>query len=792
MKLTLYEIKKVISQKVFITILVLSLLMNGFILSYTQLNKSDNYKLSHTKSYSEALSEYSSLSTDKATQKVKDKLLAYEILSDFQVLATTDDERMAKDSEKALKEYKKNNPQAYAEAEKMSKSGEDFSNEKQMLEDISDQLEYIQFYPDFINEMDERAERQSKAKLFNDENSFSYKNLFKTADDYRALQGTKLEIGKITNVLTVGEYKISDYLVVAIIFLMCIYLFSFERDKGLYNLVRSTRKGRLATILSKLVSLGILTFLVSVVFTLSNFAVSACLYGFDTMNVNIQSFAEFRNCTLPFTVGEYYLVFILSKASSMLAFSGIFALFFGIFTNAVLKYIACGGIVGGELALYFFISADSPLSFLKYINLFYFSDTFSLLSTYLNLNVFSFAVNILTVAFVTIIFILVVSSSIVAVIFVKCNQQLRKNKADLIIESFKKKFCKINGSTRLISGESFKFFLQNKYAVFFLMLIVFSVFNCFGQEEYTYSSKSDYIYKIHMEYLEGEVTTDKLNYIKEKENYIKKLESKLNNSEFSDGMMGVITNTIENESNALYKIKEQYNRIKMLKQQGIEACFVDENVYGVFVSDPRREWMSFAFLSLILIVSIPSINTCEYKNNVICLIRSNKNGKLKLWLTKVMIGLFSTILSFICAYIPYIIRFINTYSLKCFSYPLNVIEMFESGKTISILGALYVELISYLFVAILVFSLVTFIAVVTKNNLISMLLSTVVIFIPAVVLNRNENLRAGNIFESNFIMPMVIIITICLILAVLFITLAGKRFTGTGFTQLRRSYETGN
>ena len=522
----------------------------------------------------------------------------------------------------------------------------------------------------------------------------------------------------------------------------------------------------------------------------SDFVISVCLYGMDTMDVNIQSFPEFRNCTLTLTVGEYYVVYLLAKIFSILAFSGIFALIFAVFSNAFFKYIVSCIVIGLSFTLYIIIPSESPLNLLKYINFFYFTDTTILLSKYLNLNIFNEAVNINLIFVLTILIMLIISVCIVSILFVKGSFNTKNNGKGLNFENIRKKFFKINGSTKLINGELFKYFIQNKYAILFILLVAFSVFNSFGQEEYNYNSKSDYIYKTHMEYLQGEITQNKLEYIKEKEEYIAKLQRKLNNPNISEGMIDVISNIIENETKAIDNINAQCNRILNLKSQNIDARFVDENIYSNFIYNPQRELLNFAFLAILLIVSVPIVYTGEYKNGVISLIRPNKNGKIRLWIMKLLVGFFVTLLCVVCVYIPYFIRFTNTYGVNCFSYPLNVIGKFESGVTVSILGAYLTEMITCLFIAVFTFALITLVSVFMENNLISMLMSSVFLLIPTAVMIVNDKLRIGSIFTGNWVVEMILIIAIIVSLSTLLFSISGSKFTGTNLLQSRGKYET--
>ena len=72
----------------------------------------------------------------------------------------------------------------------MSEKGGDNFWKNSFLYNISQQIEYINSYPDFIDKMYDRAKAQSSSSIFGDESSFSYKNLYKTSNDYSGLKNT--------------------------------------------------------------------------------------------------------------------------------------------------------------------------------------------------------------------------------------------------------------------------------------------------------------------------------------------------------------------------------------------------------------------------------------------------------------------------------------------------------------------------------------------------------------------------------------------------------------------------
>ena len=184
MKLFFYEFKKVLNKRIFLIVLALCLAVNGFLLYSAQNNDENNLRLTYSDEYGKMLDEYSSIPIDEAKKQVDNELLAYEISGMLESMAQADNEELIESYTSELEEYRKNNPEAYQKALNMNSQGEDSFWKNSFLYDISQQIEYIKSYPDFIDEMYDRANAQSASSIFGDENSFSYKNLYKTADEH--------------------------------------------------------------------------------------------------------------------------------------------------------------------------------------------------------------------------------------------------------------------------------------------------------------------------------------------------------------------------------------------------------------------------------------------------------------------------------------------------------------------------------------------------------------------------------------------------------------------------------
>lgn len=785
MKLFIYELKKVLNKRIFLVVVALCLVINGFLLYSSQNTEENNLRLTYSDEYGKMLDEYSSMPFDDAKKQIENELLAYEISSRLESLAQADNEELIESYTSELEDYRKNNPDAYKKAVEMSESGEESFWKNSFLYDISQQIEYINSYPDFISEMYDRAKVQSASSIFGDENSFSYKNLYKTADDYSGLKDTKLSLVNSDSLTATVKYGLTDFFVIAVLLLICIYLYGYERDKGLYSLIRCTKFGRLKTIISKLAVLFVLSAFVSVLFILSDFTVNTCLYGSTDLSVNVQSISEFRNCTLSVTTGQFLLLFTLAKIIGIFVISSLLALVFICFSSSAAMYLTGLGAVGAEYLLYSLIGQNSFLNLIKYINIFYILDGSEFFGSYLNLNIFSNALTSVPIVLAVFGIVFILCAVFSCVVFCKRNQQKKTNVFSKLFEKIKSKFFRINGSTSVLKGELFKFTVQNKMAVVLILLVLFAVVSSFGTMRYPYSEVSDADYKAYMEYLEGDITSEKESYIAEQQEYFDGLRQRLDeiavNSELSESTKQAMSKSIENILNskgvAFERVCEQFRRLPELKESGVNARFIDENIYSAFVSSKTREWNDFALLCLILLIAVPYVFSVEYKNGMINLIRPTRNGKTRLFVRKIAVLLMFTLLSFISVYLPYLIRFISTYGTNSFATPIVCIFENLQSSSFSVMGAMIVNLLCSLLLAFAVVSVITALSIITESNMFTMVLSTVLIIIPCLAVYSAESVRIGYCIANNCVAALIVVCILSVAISVVMTVISQLKFT---------------
>ena len=793
MKLLIYELNKLINKKIFYLFLMLCLVINGFLFYSTQNTEENRTRLEHSEEYISMIDKYAKLSVNDAKKSIDNEILAYSIASSMNELSQLEDQAEIEELSKELQEYKTSTPAAYQQALKISIANSEETHGYQLAYRLQNQIDYVLSYPEFISGMWERADNQAKLSGFNDKNSFSYKNLYKTADDYEHLKNTRLSLVNNESVTAATQFGITDIFIIAITFLICIYLFNYEREQSLYPLVKCTLKGRLNTIAAKLGALFVTVIVTVLLFEASDFLMGNLIYGNTDLSASIQSVSEFRNCTFALNILQFELLFILFKIIVAIITAAFIAFVFINFSSPFLMYTVGVGVLAIEYLLYAFVDASSALNLLKYINIFYLFDGGEFIGRYLNLDLFSNAVT--ANSFVTIFFVILCIALIIvtSVQFCLKVQQKKASALSKWLEKIKSRFYKIKGSTSLFIGESFKFLVQNKMAFLLILLALYAIYSSIGVVRYPYADPSDYQYKSYMDYLSGDITPEKEKYIKDEREYLDELETKIEeisvdkklSANAKQAMIRSVQNTIDGKQEAYERVREQYNRLKELKKQGVEARFIDENVYSVFVSSDVREWNNFIMFCLLIIVVIPCIFTVEYKNKMINLIRPTPKGKLRLFWNKILIAFITSMFIFTVICLPYIIRFIYTYGTDSFKTALVCLYTTTPNHTLSVIDAFVLNQMIYLVLALSVMCITIAFSIATKNNLYVMIICSVMLLAPGLACYSVEAVRIGYMTTHNNILALVLTVIISMIVMTISLFLSEKKFTNS---LIRRKY----
>lgn len=779
-----YEIYKIVKKRLFVACLLLFFIVNAFGLFYMQSNDLLTSVIhENINDYESVILDVSKLSFEQQYEELDSMLKTTEIALELD--RYSDKENIDVESIESIRQqYLMENPNEYKLAQNLQLSREELLDRYTYLENLVKQSRYVLNYDSFISNMNQRAEQQLKFSIFAEEGSFSYNNIQKTPTDFEKLDNIQLEIGNNLVVENATTFVLTDLLVFALVFLICIYIFTFERDKGLYGLIRTTKKGRMSLIISKLTVLIFTTILISTIYYSSDIVVCGLYSGFGDMTRNIQSSELFMNCNLNLQIWQYLGLWCFSKVITMCVLALILALVFVVIKNTAMIFAATATGVFVEGVLYLSIESNSVVNQLKYINFFYFLSGNNIFGNYLNINLFSQPVNISNIYAITMLLIVIFSITIICNSFVESTQTSRQSVFISMIEKVRKRFANINGSVSVFRGECFKHY-KGSMAILVLILLAFVAYSNISDDiTIVHSSAQESAYGTYMNELEGELTQEKVDYLQEQQDYFNGLNEELNtismdttlSSEEKEMKIMAIESILKTKGAAFEGISQQALYIKEVGEQfNITPVFINDVVYKRLVENSTREWQYFTLLMVVIIFSSSNVFAIEHKKHMINLIRCTQKGKSKLVLSKVMTVFLTTIISYILIYLPYYINFVKTFGKASFDAPIVFMQDFSNiGSTISVKEMIFITAVMHIMSAVAIMLMVAMFSQILKNNILSMIVATVIVLFPCLLCMNLSDIRLYTTFQNGswiWFVPGLLIVCICILIFCFIVTL---------------------
>ncbi len=759
MKLVKYEFYKLFSKRLFIICFLLFLAFNTVVLYSTQSNGLETSVIhNHSKDYNEIINEISNLPASEVQLELKSKLKVVEIALQLDSLSENSDSRNLEYIESMLTDYQAESPEEYEQALMLDIPRQELLDRQTYLSELVSQSEYVNSYDSFIGEMYQRAEHQLKFSIFAKKGTFAYNNIAKTPTDFKELNGIQIKVGNNSVVENATTFVMTDSLVFALVFLMCIYIFNFERDKELYGLVRTNKNGRLPLIASKLFVTVFTTVLTCIVYYLSDIVVCGAYSGFGDMTRCIQSSSIFMNCSLNLQMWEYLVLWCLSKTVTMCVIAMVLAFIFVVIKNTATIIIATAALIAVQGVLYSAIESNSPANQFKYINFFYFLDENNTFGNYLNVNFFSHPINIISIYILLMPLLFTLLTALNCTSFVKQNQKSSGSVFVSLIEKIRAKFSKVKGSTSVFSGECFKHYKGSMAILVALFLILVAYTNLTDNISIVYASARESAYSSYMVELEGEYTAEKEEFLKEQQEYFDSLYEKLNEISMDTALsveekevrISAINSIIESKGAAFNDVLQQASYIKDIGvQYDITPEFINKTVYKRLVEDPTREWQYFTLLTAIVIFIASNVFAYEHKKQMVNLIRCTRKGKIRLVISKISVALLTAIISFILIYLPYYINFVKTFGTASLDSPLIFMQDFSGiNSTMSINEMIFLTVAVHIVFAVMSVMLVSMFSQVLKSNILSIIVASVVLLVPCLLCKDVPTIRLFTAFQN--------------------------------------------
>lgn len=705
------ELFRVLKNKKIIAAVILLLLLNCVSFYITQQRNIENLGV-NIGTYSETFKDNADVFTETNKNSIIEKNNKFEILKSFADMEKLKSENaeeyecFAEEEAQLIKEY----PNLYQEYKDGKYSYEELSALTDFYSHFAYQFEYQNGYQTYIDSIIENGKDLSSKKLFADKNSFSYKSIQKSVEDFSANKNIELSLVNDLPISAVLNYQISDFILILLCVFMAIF---FVSQKNVNLLINTCKNGRKMLKLKQLPILILFSIFGSSVMYISEIAISLRIYNAPlNLSAAIQSTDIFSDCILHINFLQLFAIHILFKAIIAIMLSLVLWLLISLSGNIILVSGISGVITTIELLLYKNISSQSNLSIFKTFNIFSLFDYRSI-TEYNLISVFFKPVraeNAIWIIVLLVIFII----SVLILISAKQNYPIKSPKKafrilHILFDKLSEFYAKLQSAIYSGRFETFKVMHIGKGIFVVIAFFLIIGFN-FNTNPLSFSSSEVFLNDYYEEY-GGELNEEVYKSIYKMKTESKAVENEFNlkKEQYDNGKISLEEYELAAAKNEAYdtqrkavdKLTEQIDRIESLSKKGIKPVLVNELGYNNFFYSQSNQ-TEILLLICAVVILFSSVFSIEKSSNMIILNHCSKNGRKQLYFKKILTVIPKTFILSVISYSSFIVQNEYLYGLNNINADIHNLECLQMlNLNISILQYIILNFVfEFMFVTI--------------------------------------------------------------------------------------------
>lgn len=636
--------------------------------------------------YLEQLEDYKDLPFTEALPELKAEKERLTTILQISELLESDSDMFLSD---ALEQYRAEQPMLVQQLE----NGELDLNEVHLdyvaVSFLLKQAEYMDGYDDYLATIQANKEKMLFLSIFNDPDSFSGRNIIKTANEFETLEGVSLTLGADGAITALMDFSITDYLLLAVLVLICIS-FLDERKKGLWSVIHAAPGGRLRLAFQRAgILLGVSVIGVVLLYG-SNLLLGFSVYGgMDDLGRASQSVELLGKMPVCCTVGEFLLLYLLFKIGATFLVALLLWLIFTAINNVKYTMIAAAGVLAAEYSLYTFLPVQSGLNVFKYFNIFTYITTSDLYTNYLNIDLFGYPVGIRAVsqhACMPLVLILAVTC-----FTIHCHKRPVAGKD--LLERF---VYGVNRATdwflcrfHLLGMELHKM-LSIQKGILIMVLFLYLVSGLTFTVNIPVSSTTDAAARQYTSRLVGEITADTLQQIEDIQAELdatladyEEARMQYENGEMEYPQYDVFARAAEaakTQSDGLAIVKARVEELQSIgAEKGFTPWLIEESSYqGTYGTDAKPNQNRSA-LAAVLTITLLLAGSMAYEtqSGINYLLASTLRGRKKLLCTKISLAAILTTVVWAVTYGLEFHAFLGVGDTASFAAPVQNLSMLE-------------------------------------------------------------------------------------------------------------------
>lgn len=598
---------------------------------------------------------------------------------------------------------------------------------------VQEERRKVSGYAKYLEQVQEKKDRLRGISIFSGsgENTFSGRNVDKSAEDYARMKDTVIEWQPSHGITFAMENDITDMLLFLSILLFVGGLITEEKEKKLFFMTHATRYGRAADMAARLAALFVHCLSITAVMFATNLLYAAMTEGIGKLTVSIQSLAPYMESCFRISVLGYILLSVITK--------GLVLFCFGVILTTV-AIAAQGGYAPGLVALlllgisgflYALIPAYSVLNPLKYLNFIGAMDTEHLYGAYLNLNIAGYPISRTMLTWIMFV-VPAAGMSVVCVVLFARGRQLEVRQSSRCI----KRQFRPHGN--VLRHEAYKILVMNRAAVVLLFFaVLLGIYGLSG--EYHMSAAEEYYQKIMLQ-MEGTFDAKKEKIVLSERTRFEEAQAQIDRI---DGMVAagsldvVRADAMKMKWEAVLSLYPAFERVETqyarIKETGGEFIYDTGLLY---LSGRQDNSMSVCLLlqSVCMVLAFYNSISMEYRRKSWHLLGTTACGHRRIVSCKAVVCMAGA--AFL-AIVPWIFRSICILRIYPVNHWMNPVQDIPAFGNISIhmpvagflVLAVLAQMLSVMFIATIVLVLSAW----RKNNVQALFFSLLIVVMPLVL-----------------------------------------------------------
>lgn len=656
------EITRIFANRRLLAGLLLIILVNGFLFATEQIKggygldlsqpasdflifESDGQMISggiessgaeYYRTYQKWLLQYRNIPLPEAQKRLEQEKTKLNHVAELANLLETDGGPYGQNM---LKEYRENSPELTLQLEKGEIDLTQVRLDYVAVNNLLKQVAYLDGYGGYLTTIQENKKSMLSFSIFNDLNTFTGRNILKTAAEFEKLQGIPLALGTDGAVKAFLSFPLTDYLLLGVLALICL-AFLEERKKGLWSIVHSASYGRLrlglrrASVLLIAAASGVL-FLYG-----TNFLLAFCLYGgWNELSRAAQSLEILGKLPVLYTVETFLIRYLLLRIASAFLVGLFLWLLLSAITNVKYTLVVLAVFLTAEYMLYAFLPVQSVFNLFKYFNIFTYIHLTELYIHYLNINLAGFPLGIRVVSQAAMLPLIIITAA--GCLLIQCRKKPAAGK-DLLGHIA---YC-VNSVTDLILrrlhlfGAELHKTLSIQKGIVIIVLFVYVALGLSYTEVIPVYNPSELFAKQYTTSLEGVVDDTMFEKMENIQTDLDDVISAYQEAarQYEQGKMDYPQFDVHSREGATAQLKREAltivrKRAESLQEQGrqkgIDPWLIDEtpyeSVYGMAAQDNRRAAALVSLLTLSLLLA--GCMTYENQSGMTFLLASAPRGR---------------------------------------------------------------------------------------------------------------------------------------------------------------------